>query len=95
MLVNYPSICKFNLRIIRRDFTLFQLPLGVRQIQKTILGMANNFNLGTKTHYLQYRVNANLANKKEKRKKKRQRKKNQTAGYTQKLKIKSEHTTSN
>lgn len=63
MLVNYPYICKLNLRIIRRDFTLFQLPLGVRQIQKTILGMANNFDLGTKTSYLQYRVNANLANK--------------------------------
>ena len=47
--------------------------------------MANNFNLGTKTSYLQYRVNANLANRKEKRKKKRQRKKNQTAGYRQEL----------
>jgi len=59
--------------IIRWNFTVFQLSLGVRHLKKMILGTANNFNLGTKTRYLQYTLTANPANKIEKKEKEKKK----------------------
>jgi len=64
---------KLIIHIIRWNFTVFQLSLGVRHLKKIVLGTANNFNLGTKTRYLQYTLTANPANKKEKKRKKRRK----------------------
>jgi len=74
MLINHSSICKFNLHKTRQDFSILQLPLGVRHLQKIILGMASFLKLGTKNQSLQYRVNASLAKiQRKKNRKKRQR----------------------
>lgn len=61
----------------------------MRHLQKMILGTANNFNLGTKTRYLQYTVNAKSANKRERKEKNKEKreKKSQTPVYRPKLKI--------
>ncbi len=82
ILENNSSRYRLIIRIIRWNSTVFQLSLGVRHLKKITLGTANNFNLGTKTRYLQYTVTANQRRFKSKKRQKIEKKRRENKRCT-------------